>query len=205
MTKRLFFFLFVLLISAQSIAQLVTNSGKEFWFAYPEMYDQSRAVYWVNITGNDSTSGTVSIPGQSWTQNFSIKAGEVARVNLPSSMVTIIGSNLNAAKSIKIVSNDNVVVFAVTYHAFRHEASLILPNRSVGKSYRAISYKSETKGGLQESEFVVVAIGDTAVVNITPTANIAGGRNRNVTYTVTIPPNNVYQAQARSALDDLVI
>ena len=84
MTKRLFFFLFVLLISAQSIAQLVTNSGKEFWFAYPEMYDQSRAVYCVNITGNDSTSGTVSIPGQSWTQNFSIKAGEVARVNLPS-------------------------------------------------------------------------------------------------------------------------
>ena len=203
MIKRLFFFIFILILNAQAVAQLITNSGKEFWFAFPEMYDQSRAVYWVNITGNDSTSGTVSIPGQSWNQNFTIKAGEVTRVNLPSNMVTIIGSNLNAAKSIKIVSNDNVVVFAVTYHAFRHEASLILPNRSVGKSYRAISYKSETKNGLQESEFVVVAIGDTAVVNITPTANIAGGRNQNVTYTITIPPNNVYQAQARSALDDL--
>lgn len=114
MIKRLFFFIFILILNAQAVAQLITNSGKEFWFAFPEMYDQSRAVYWVNITGNDSTSGTVSISGQSWTQNFTIKAGEVARVNLPSNMVTIIGSNLNAAKSIKIVSNDNVVVFAVT-------------------------------------------------------------------------------------------
>jgi len=203
MNKRLLLLFTLVVFGINSYAQLVTNSGKEFWFAFPEMYDQSRAVYWVNITGNDSTSGTVSIPGQSWSQNFSIKAGEVSRVMLPSNSVTIIGSNFTTAKAIKIVANDNVVVFAVTYHAFRHEASLILPNRSVGKSYRAVTYKSETKNGLQESEFVVVAIGDTAIVNITPTANIAGGRTRNVTYSVTIPPNSVYQAQALTANDDL--
>jgi len=205
MFRSLLFTIYLVVFGQLANAQLLTNSGREFWFAFPETYDKANAVYWVNITGNDSTSGTVSIPGQSWTQNFSIKAGEVARVNLPSSMVTMIGSNTNFNKAIKVVANDNVVVFAVTYHAFRHEASLILPNRAAGTRYRAITYSSEIKNGLQESEFCVVAIGDTAVVNITPKANVAGGTGRaaNVQYTVTIPPNYVYQAQALGSTDDL--
>jgi len=67
-----------------------------------------------------------------------------------------------------------------------------------------MSHKSEIKSGqLYESEFTIVAAGDTAVVEITPKGNIAPTRNVNTSYTVTIPPNSVYQAQARNSWDDL--
>ncbi|MCB0480627.1 MAG: PKD domain-containing protein [Flavobacteriales bacterium] len=184
-------------------AQLLTNSGKEFWFAFPETYDKAAAVYWVNITSNGAASGTVSIPGKAWTQNFSIAAGQVARVNIPSNFATNIGSDILFNTAIRVTSNIDVVVFAITYHQFRHEASLVLPNEALGTRYRAITYQSEIKSGLQESEFCIVAANDTAEVVITPKGNIAGGHAVNVPYTVKVPPNYVYQAQALAATDDL--
>ena len=187
-----------------SSAQLITNSGKEFWFAFPETFDKASAVYWVNITSNDSTGGTVSIPGLGWSQTFSVLAGQVVRVNIPSAHATNIGSHLNFNKAIKILANDDVVAYAITYHAFRHEASLIIPNKALGDRYRPISYKSEIKGGqLYESEFCVVAAGDTVVVEITPKCNLAGGLVANTTYTRTVLPGEVYQVQAASSIDDI--
>lgn len=203
-TIKPFFTLLLLFVLGLNLrAQLITNSGKEFWFAFPETYDKTAAVYWVNITSNFNTSGTVSIPGQAWSQNFTIASGAVAKVYIPSNFATNIGSDMLFNTAIKITSNDDVVAFAVTYHQFRHEAAMILPNEAIGDRYRAITYQSETKSGLQESEFCIIATGDTAVVDITPSANVAGGKNANSTYSVTIPPNQVYQAQALSDADDL--
>lgn len=186
-----------------SKAQLTTNSGREFWFAFPEMYDNTNAVYWLNITSNNSCSGTVSIPGASWSTSFSITPGKIARVFIPSNLATIFGSNVSTNRGIRVISNNDAVVFAITYHAFRHEASLVLPNRALGKRYRITTFSSEIKSGLQESEFNIVAGNDTVVARITPKGNIAFGSNVNVPYTVTVLPNHVYQAQARSSIDDL--
>lgn len=181
-----------------------TNSGTDFWLAFTETYDRTSAVYWLNITSNDTTSGNVSIPGQSFSQNFAIsQAGAVVRINIPPAMANIDISNQSVNKAIHVTSNQNVVVYAVTYHAFRHEASIVIPTQSLGTEYRVLTYQSELKSGLQESEFNIIPAGDTVVVRITPKGNIAGGANVNVPYTVTIPPGYVYQAQARFATDDL--
>jgi len=196
---------FQLFIGIQELsAQKITNSGKDFWFAFTEMFDKSSAVYWVNITSNDSAKGTVSIPGVAWTQNYSINPGQVAEVRIPSNFATILGSDTTVNRAIHITSDNEVVVFAVSYHAFRHEASIVLPTIVEGKRYRVMSYQSEIKGNtLYESEFNIVSTGDTVIYKVTPSADIAGGRTANVSYIDTLLPNEVYQAQADSSHDDL--
>jgi hypothetical protein len=99
-----------------SQAQLITNSGQDFWFAFPETYDKAAAVYWVNITGNITTTGTVEVPGVGWSQNFNLTAGQVVCVFIPSNHATNIGSDQLFNKAIHISSNDDIVAFAVTYH-----------------------------------------------------------------------------------------
>ncbi len=193
-----------ILASIPASSQVLTNSGTDFWFAFPETYDENRAVYWLNITSNTAAAGTVSIPGGTFSQTFSVTQGQITRVNINSNDAWISGSDIQRKKAIHITSNNDVVVFAVTYHAARHEAALVLPTPSLGKRYRVMSHKSEIKGSqLYESEFSIVAAGDTVVVEITPKGNIAATRNINTAYTVTIPPNYVYQAQARNSWDDL--
>ena len=194
-----------MLLGGQDIfSQKITNSGKEFWFAFTEMFDKSSAIYWINITSNDSAKGIVSIPGVAWAQSYSIGPGQVAEIRIPSNFATILGSDTTVNRAIHITSDNEVVVFAVSYHAFRHEASIVLPTIVEGKRYRVMSYKSEIKSNvLYESEFNIVSAGDTVIYKVTPSADIAGGRPANVSYIDTLFPNEVYQAQADSAQDDL--
>lgn len=166
--------------------------------------DSTGAKFWVNITSKSSTSGTVSIPGTGFSQNFSVSPNQIARVNLPPADAHISGSRVLRNKAIRIVSNDDVVAYAVTFQRVRTEASLLLPNRALGDRYRAMTYNSEIKNSyLWRSEFVIVAAGDTARVEITYTDSVRGGAGPYRKDTVVVPPNQVYQAQAARVQDDL--
>lgn len=192
-----------MLLTVYSIGQDITNSGKEFWFAFPETFDKFNDGYFVHITSNTASSGTITVPGTGFTRAFSIAAGTVQKIRIPASDATIIGSDTSFHRSIHISATQDVVVFAVSLHAARNEATLVLPNVALGKRYRVMTHDSEIKTGLQESEFIVVAGTDTVEVEITPKGNVANGANNNVPYTVTILPGHVYQAQARATNDDL--
>lgn len=185
-------------------AQLFTNAGTDFWFAFTETRDRANAQYWVNITSNASANGTIEIPGTGFNQNFVVAPGQVLKIPIPSADANILGSEINVNRGIHITSNNDIVVFAVTLASARHEASLVLPNIPGKKRYRVMSHFSELRSNtLYESEFNIVSGGDTVIVDITPTADIAGGRDSGVTYRDTILPNHVYQAQADSVQDDL--
>ncbi len=198
------FIITCLLLTLNGFGQLFTNAGTDFWFAFTETRDRANAEYWVNITSNESSTGTVEIPGTGFSQNFTVSPGQVVKIPIPSADANIVGSDIHVDRAINVTSTREIVVFAVTLANARHEASLILPNLPGPKRYRVTSHISETRSNtLYESEFNVVSGGDTVIVDITPTANIAGGRAANVTYRDTILPNHVYQAQADSVQDDL--
>ncbi|MBD80149.1 MAG: hypothetical protein CL840_14645 [Crocinitomicaceae bacterium] len=187
-------------------SQKVTNSGTEFWLAFPEMFDRNttNSDYWLNITSNTSAAGTVTIPGTSFSAPFSVTPGAIAKVNLPRNDVYLNGSDSIFNRAIHVSSNNEVVVYAVHLKRPRHEATLVLPNRALGPDYRITTYRSEQIGAtLYESEFVVVATGDTAVVEIVPTGDIAGGPLKGVPYQITLLPGEVYQAQALADSVDL--
>lgn len=201
--KTLYILVSFMLLNVYSIAQDITNSGKEFWFAFPETLDKFADGYFIHITSNTSSSGVISIPGTGFIRSFSISAGTVQKIRIPATDATIIGSDTSFHRSIHISSTQDVVVFAVSIHSARNEATLVLPDKALGKRYRVMTHDSEIKSGLQESEFIVVAGTDTVMVEITPKGNVANGANVNVPYSVTILPGHVYQAQARANDDDL--
>lgn len=191
-------------VNAKLDAQVITNEGREFWFAFPHVMDSTNARFWVNITSKYSATGTVSIPGTGFSQNFSVSPNQIARINFNSADAHISGSRVLRNKAIRISATANVVAYGVSYRQVRHEATLILPNRALGTSYRAMTYKSENKSNrLWRSEFVVVAAGDTAKVEIAYTDSVRNGGGPYKLDTVSIPPNQVYQAQAARVSDDL--
>lgn len=198
------------LLSGQAFAQSITNSGKEFWFAFPEMFDKgvTAADYWVNITSNQGATGTVSIPGAGFTRPFTVAPGGIQQVNFtPASLCWLNGSDSLFHRAIHITSNNDVVVYAVHLRRPRHEATLVLPNVALGKEYRITTYPSERIGNnVYESEFCVVSNGDSAEVEITPTADIrraSGVHPAGIPYTIKVPPNYVYHAQASGDTADL--
>ena len=108
-------------------SQEITNEGKEFWLAFPEVLDDVRAGYWLNITSNTSSTGTVSIPGTSFSRAFSVTPGAIEKIRLNSVDAYIEGSDTIVDRAIHVTANNEIVVFAVTIHAARHEATLVLP------------------------------------------------------------------------------
>ena len=185
-------------------AQSITNAGKDFWLAFTEVIDSTDAIYWVNISGSRNANGTVSVPGSSFSQNFSITPGSITRVNIPDTLAFIKGSDVIVPRAIHITANEDIVVYAINYRRVRHEASLVLPSTAIGNRYRVLTHFSEIKGNrLWQSEFNIVTGPDSVDVQITPKGDVAGGRDSGLTYTITIPPNSVYQAQADSVQDDL--
>jgi gliding motility-associated-like protein len=188
-------------------AQAITNAGTDFWLGYNEVLDDTHADYWLNISSKDTANVTVEIPGTGFSTTQQIAPNVVTRFNLPPNDCWIFGSDTIWERAIHVTSDSNVVVYAITYFGFRHEASLVLPTNAWGTRYRAMTYASENKAAfgetLRESEFIVVSGMDTVEVEITPSADGKGGLPAGTPYSVTIPPQSIYQLLADSVQDDL--
>jgi gliding motility-associated-like protein len=193
-----------LLTTLSSYAQL-TNAGKDFWLAFTETFDKTTSVYQINISGNIATTGTVEIPGTSFLANYSVSPGVVTKVTVPAVDATIVGSEFITARGIHVTANDEVVVYANSYHNFRSEASLVLPTPSLGKEYMAITHESQMNSGLTPSEFMIVCASttDSLVVEINTAGNTLGGRLANTPWQVTLQPGEIYQVQGGSIADDM--
>lgn len=188
--------LILLLIKINHSHAQITNFGTDFWFGFTEVYDTSLttgASYAVYISSLVNTTGNISIPGQAFSQNFSVSPGIITSITLPPAMVRVITSEILENKAIHITTNDDVAVYAHTYHKFRTEASLILPVSALGSDYYVASYNPS---GTFPSEFLIIGSGVPVTVEITPTANTIGGNLANVPFNITINPNQVYQVQS---------
>lgn len=157
-------------------AQNITNEGTDFWLAFPECHDLTTATYQVNISAQTAASGTVEIPGTGFSQNFTITPGQISRVVLPAADAVITQSEILLSRAIHVFSNAPVVVYANTYHQYRSEASLVLPNIALGDEYLITSYPSQVNTTLKQSEFIIVAAGDSVTVEITTTTNTEATR-----------------------------
>jgi len=156
----------------KSQAQEFSTKGKEFWMGFMKNYNSS-ATLKLYVTATVATSGTVSIPGLSWTQNFTVSANSTTAINIPlSAMSTASGSVEN--KGIRIVSNDTISVYALNYQEYTSDAYVIYPLNALDREYRVQTIKGwPNDWGVQ---YMIVATANNSVVQITP----AGGSPYNV-------------------------
>ncbi len=174
----------------------ITNAGKDFWFGFTEVYDSTSASFVVYISSLVNSSGTVTVPGQGVSKNFTVTPGTITKVTLTLATVEATSTEVLENKAVHVTSNNDVVVYAHTYHTFRSDASLILPVTALGNDYYVSSYDPNTGNGGHPSEFLVIGSGSSVTVEITPSAATMGGHSANVPFNVTLGSGQVYQVQS---------
>ncbi len=195
---------FALLVAAlfmgnACISQSVnTNSGTNFWFGYTETSDGTSADYVVYITTLKTTNGTVSIPGFSWSTNFTAVPGITTRIVLPPNDVVVTSFTSPVNQAVNVVADSNVSVFAAIEYSERSDNSCILPVSLLGNQYYVMDFSLCQSF----SQFMIIAQGCKDSVEIIPSQNITvgGSHPAGVPYTEVLQPGQVLLVQADSDL-----
>ncbi|MCG8576363.1 MAG: PKD domain-containing protein [Flavobacteriales bacterium] len=201
--KKIFGIFILLVISWNTNAQNLTNEGTDFWVGFTEVYDETAAIFEINISARQPTTGTVTIIGGSgFTTPFSVVPGVVTTITIPPADAHNPFSETIIDRAIHVESIEPITVYASTFHLYRSEASVCLPSPSLGSDYMITTYPNRTApSGPFESEFVVVCGPDPIQVEIVPSCPTAAGGAPGDPIIVDMVPGDMYQVQADGTSD----
>jgi RHS repeat-associated protein len=200
-----------LLVSTSDVTVVVgkldghrSNQGTDFWLMFPANYDGGppvggnppQLVPQLLISSDAQTSGTVSIPGMQFSQDFSVTPGQVTTVTLPYN-VDVLTADIVENKGIHVTSQKPVAINGLSYYQFTSDGYLGLPTPVLGTSYYVMDYPKVFWPG----EFGIVAAYDGTTVTITPTAS-THGRTSGQPYTVVLNQGRTYQMMNDNAFPD---
>lgn len=204
---RLLHFAAFLLFTSTSFGQggTIPTVGKEFWMGYMNNYGTygNTIDLQLFISGGNPTTGTVEMPLQGWTQNFTVVPGTVTTVTVPTAMAHHVLSDVVQGRGVHITTLDTVSVFAINFHPFTADASKVLPVRSIGTDYIVSTFQGIGGGLTLNSEFLIVATEDGTEIEITPSVATSGGNPAGVTYTIQLNEGESYQVLASNSNTDL--
>jgi hypothetical protein len=183
--------LLVLPVAAQASSSGLSNAGTEFWLGFPTNITGETPDLTLYITGSTATTGEVTIPGESFSEPFSVTPGTVTAVKLPVG-AQIASNDGIEEKAIHVTAAEPVVVYGLDDIPFTTDAYTALPTSVAGSTYTVLAYG----GGGLDSEFSVVATQDNTEVTVTPSVNAGAGRLAGVPYTLTLNQGQEYQLQA---------
>lgn len=190
--------LLVLVCPLQVIAEeMPDGKGTDFWLAFPPNY-QAQALN-LFIAATESASGTVSIEGVAFSEDFTVEPGLVTTVSLPLS-AAVAGEDSIEDKGIHVVADKEVSIYGLNRVQATTDAYMGLPTNVLGTEYIVLNYLT-TIGGFG-STFSVVATQDNTEVTITPTETV-GVRTIGVPYVITLQQGEVYQLESAAQNSDL--
>lgn len=186
-------------------AQSTSNQGTEFWTAWMMHSNgetgtgaSSMTLY---ITGDVSTSGTVSLADGSFTKTFNIVPNSISKITIETS--AYLNGQGSFLKGIHITSLKPVVVYAHIYASNRSGATLVLPVAALANDYYTINYTQKpattnVPGGGNSSVQVhstacVIATEDNTEVEITPAAALTDGTAKGQVKNIVLQKGQVYQ------------
>ncbi len=187
-------FAFVLSTSAQD------SKGDDFWLMFPENNSSSTQPT-LYLTSDVNTSGTVSIPGIPWSQNFNIVAGTITTVNCPSG-TSMSSVDLVTNQGIHVVANDEITVYGFSIQQYTTDALLAFPTDAIGKEYTIMGYKNVNFSWNGTNIGVVAAESGTTTLTITPAATV-GARTAGVPYNIVLTQGQTYMLRNMSGTSDL--
>lgn len=198
----------------QASAQDFSNKGKEFYITFPAHVDGTQAVMGIYITSDVAASGEVTVGTGGSVISFNIAANSVRAVFLGSTASSdapngaVYQDQLDGIKpgsSIKVTSNQPVVVYSHIIRSARSGSTLVLPTPTWGREYIVPSYPSGSVNGTIGGRGVINVVAKEAntTVEITPKASSAnGGRPSGVPYNIILAnPGDVYQIQFANLAD----
>lgn len=198
---------FLICMSTQIVVAqgAVPTKGREFWLGflqnspYSAMQPEELSVF---ITSDQTTTGTIEIPAQGWSQNFNITANETTTLTIPNALAEHFTSEVIENKGVFIATEDTVAVFAINFESFSADATRILPIQTLGSEYRVAAYSGAFTGTEFGSELLIVATEDDTEIEIIPTVNTLGGQPAGAPFTVQLDRGQSYQVKsANEGLD----
>lgn len=185
-----------LIFQPDSFAQGNDSKGKDFWLMFNSNLGSPTLTLF--ITSEVNTSGTVSVPGLSFTQNFTVTANTVTPVVVPAGAAQHT-SDVVEKKGIHVTSLQEVTVYGLNYIPFTTDAYLGLPTDVLGTSYIVMSYT-----GAGNSQFGIVGTANSTTVTITP-SNQVGSHAKGVPYNITLQQGETYEIGASLDLTGTII
>jgi len=174
------------------------SMGSEFWIAFPGNHNGAQRLS-LFITSEVAASGTVSVPGVGFSEDFSTTPGAITEVTLPSS-VEIFGNDTVSDQGVHVTSDQPVTVYGLTLRTATSDAYLALPLDVLGTDHVIASYQNAFSGS--PSQLAVVGTDDDTTVTITP-ATEAGGHPAGVPFDVVLNEGQTYALSAPSFGADL--
>lgn len=174
--KKLLFIFILLFSSFSSHSQEMSTMGKDFWFSFAE--GRIEAAMSVTITGTRACTGVVTNPNTGWSQTFNVPANGSTVLSIDTATSYNTASGIVKNKGLHLTTTDTVSVYASNFLTTSFDASFVLPTESLRDEYMIQTYKTKTAD--RPSEILIVAIEDSTVVDIFPTAgtvNISNGTN----------------------------
>lgn len=180
-----------IVVLGTTAAEAASDSrGTDYWLGFPANYTYNSPELTLFISGDTATTGTVDIPGQSFTQAFSVSPGSVTSVALPGGAEINSGeSDAVVAKGIHVTAGAEVSVYGLNRIQATTDAYLGLPTDILGTSYVVLGWKNVDV--YNATEFAVVASQDATTATITPSIT-TGAHTAGVAYTVSMNAGDAY-------------
>ncbi|PLX07862.1 MAG: hypothetical protein C0596_08965 [Marinilabiliales bacterium] len=186
--KKLYLIIITILFSISGIFAQSTT-GTEFWLSFMQNFDSPENTL-LYITSDVGATGTASMPGTGWSQNFTIPANGSVLVTVPEAQGAAIGvSNSVINKGVYISSDNDIAVYAANQRTASSDATLVMSVNCLGDSYYINAY-SPFSGN--PSQFVVVGVEDGTSIEIVPSAAVTVGVGAGVPFNITLNAGQVY-------------
>ena len=171
---------------AASATTVPSSQGTDFWTAFENNYDGQSSLF-LFISGNTATTGTVSVPAISFSQNFTVTPGVATTVQVPTDADITTADGTVTGGGVHITAGAPVSAYGLNTEQYTTDGFMGLPTSILGTSYLAEGY-----GGGDGAQFAVVGTQANTKVTITPSVS-TGAYTAGVPYTVTLNQGDVYQ------------
>ncbi len=169
--------------------------GKDFWVAFPQNLGAGELSLF--ISSPTATSGNVSVPGLSFSENFNVTPGAVTTVSVPDGAQLGDGSSGDPEdRGVHVTATDEVTVYGLNRIQATTDAFLGLPVDVLTTEYIVLGWPAP---GVQQglnSEFSVVATEDGTDVTFVPTADLTSGVTAGTSTTKTLNKGQALPVQS---------
>lgn len=195
-------------------AQNISTQGKEFWVSFMTNGFRTNTDFvpaWVKtqvlVSAKRNCSGTISNPNTGWSQDFTVRAGNITKIEIPEN-IAYHDVNHNESvqpRGLKIVTTDTTSVYCTNIANNSFDASYVLPIHALADDYLVqCCEQSQTCYNFptyETSAILIVAAEDNVTVDITPSTLTLGGHPGGEEFSIELRQGETYQIRSQRGRD----
>ena len=169
------------------------TAGMDFWLTYLPNHNGLEIQIGLQITGARACSGTVTNPNTDWSTEFTVTPGLTTTVVIPKVQGYENNSDCILDKGLHVIASDSISVYASNFKTHSFDVTNVIPTPSLGSEYLIQTYPGAQ---YDYSQFSIVAVEDSTVVDLVLTTNSLYGHNSGEVFSATLNAGQCYQIQS---------